>query len=70
MAVPFVQGQLGGTSLSVSVETECGHCHAPLHLEIDSDLNFRVREERAKPMVFVPLVDFAKLDDPSIIDAF
>lgn len=70
MAVPFVQGQLLGTSLSVSVETECGHCHAPLHLEIDSDLNFRVHETQANPMVFVPLVDFAKLADPSIIDAF
>jgi len=40
------------------------------HLEIDSELNFRVGEEQAKPLIFVPLVDFEKLDDPSIIDAF
>jgi hypothetical protein len=29
-----------------------------------------VRQEAAEPIIFVPLVDFQKLDDPSIIDAF
>jgi hypothetical protein len=38
-------------------------------LEIDSDLDYRVVEEDAEPLVFVPMVDFDKLDDPSIIDA-
>lgn len=70
MAAPFVQGQLRGESLSVSIETECAHCHAPLHLKVDSELNYQVREEQASPLIFVPLVDFEKLDDPSIIDAF
>lgn len=42
----------------------------PLHLEMDSDLNYRVVKEDAEPLVFVPMVDFDKLDDPSIIDAF
>jgi hypothetical protein len=29
-----------------------------------------VRQEAADPIIFVPLVDFENLDDPSIIDAF
>jgi hypothetical protein len=41
-----------------------------LHLEIDSELNYRLREEGADPRVSVPLVNIDKLDDPSIIDAF
>jgi len=56
--------------LTVSIQTECGHCHKPLNLEIDSELNFRVQEPQAEPLVFVPRVNFQKLDDPSIIDAF
>jgi hypothetical protein len=53
------------------VTTECAHCDKPLHLELDSDLSIRVvADEGADPMVFVPLVDFDKLADPSIIDAF
>ena len=42
----------------------------PLHFEVDSDLNFRVQETQAAPLVFVPRLNFEKLDDPSIIDAF
>jgi len=37
---------------------------------MDSDLNYRVVEEEAKPHIYVPMVNFDKLDDPSIIDAF
>jgi hypothetical protein len=37
---------------------------------MDGDLNYRVVEDGAKPLVFVPMVDFDKLEDPSIIDAF
>jgi hypothetical protein len=33
-------------------------------------LNYRVLETDAEPIVFVPLVDWKKLEDPSIIDAF
>ncbi len=56
--------------MTVSIQTECGHCHKPLNLEIDSELSFRVQELQAEPLVFVPRVNFQKLDDPSIIDAF
>jgi hypothetical protein len=65
-----VQGQLRKEKLTVSIQTECGHCHMPLHLQVDSELNFIVKEPQAVPLVFVPRVNFQKLDDPSIIDAF
>jgi hypothetical protein len=65
-----VQGQLRQEKLTVSITTECGHCHKPLHLEVDSDLNFCVQEAQAVQLVFVPEVNFQKLTDPSIIDAF
>ncbi len=67
--MPFVQGHLRSQSLSVNIATECAHCSRPMQVEIDSDMSCRV-EEGAEPMVFVPLVDFEKLKDPSIIDAF
>ncbi|MEJ2733713.1 MAG: hypothetical protein P8189_09140 [Anaerolineae bacterium] len=65
-----MQGQLRGEPLSFVVETECAHCGQPLHLEIDSELKYRVVEADAEPLVFVPMVNFDKLEDPSIIDAF
>ena len=65
-----MQGQLRKEHLSFTITTECAHCQRPLHLEIDSELNYRVIEADAQPLVYAPLVDFGKLDDPSIIDAF
>jgi hypothetical protein len=65
-----VQGQLRQEKLTVHIETTCGHCGEPLHLEVDSDLNYHVQEANAAPLLFVPMLDFKKLEDPSIIDAF
>ena len=39
-------------------------------IDMDSDLNYKVKNPEAEPIVFVPLVDISRLDDPSIIDAF
>jgi hypothetical protein len=52
------------------IESECAHCGRPLHIDMDSDLSYTVAEQDAAPLVFIPTVDFAKLQDPSIIDAF
>jgi hypothetical protein len=68
--VPFVQGQLRGERLSVAVTTECEHCSQPMHIEMDSEGGFRVQEEGADPLTFVPMVDHSKLTDPCITDAF
>ena len=65
-----MQGQLRQEKLTVQIDSECGHCHQPLHLEVDSDLNYRVQEADAAPLIFVPMMNLRKLDEPSIIDAF
>jgi hypothetical protein len=56
--------------MNFSIQTSCAHCDQPLHIEMDSRLNYSVQEKDASPLVFSPLVDFGKLEDPSIIDAF
>ncbi len=65
-----MQGHLRNEKLTCQIETSCAHCGRPLHLEIDSDLNYSVRDAGAEPLVFIPTVDFERLKDPSIIDAF
>jgi hypothetical protein len=71
--MPFVQGHLRNESIAIRIETECAHCSRSIQLELesqpDSELDYRV-VEGADPLVFVPHVDFEKLKDPSIIDAF
>lgn len=56
-----MQGRLRKESLSVAIATECAHCAKPIHLEIDSELRYRVVEEAAEPVISVPFVDFARL---------
>jgi hypothetical protein len=68
--MPFVQGRLQREPLSVAVRTECAHCALPIHLEIDSELNCHVEEKEADPLVFVPMVNFRELTEPSIVDVF
>jgi hypothetical protein len=68
--MPFVQGQLRNESITITIETECSHSGRRLHLEVDSDLRYRVIENDAAPMLFVPLVEFEKLEAPNIIDVF
>jgi len=37
---------------------------------IGHDLNYSVMEKDAAPLILAPMVNFGKLQDPSIIDAF
>ncbi|MDD5168601.1 MAG: hypothetical protein PHN75_07270 [Syntrophales bacterium] len=69
-ATPFVQGRLRKESLSVTVSTECAHCRAPMEIEIDSDLNYKVKSGGCAPIIFIPDVDLFNLKDESIIGAF
>ena len=41
-----------------------------MHIEVDSDLAVHVKESGADPLTFMPLVDFAKVTDRCIVDAF
>jgi hypothetical protein len=65
-----VQGRLRNTTLTVTILTECRHCAEPIRLELNQDLNFTIPRGPREPLVFLPFVDFGKLKDPSIIDAF
>ena len=56
--------------MSFIIETECGHCHKPIQIEMDSELKYQVMEKGAEPLVYVPMVDVKKLEEPSIIDSF
>jgi hypothetical protein len=70
IAMSFVQGQLRGEPLTFEIETECAHCARPIHIHIDSELTYSVREKDAAPILLAPMVDLDKLQEPSIIDAF
>ncbi len=41
-----------------------------MHMEIDSELGCRVEEEGAAPVILIPLVDFSRLKERCITDAF
>jgi hypothetical protein len=70
IATPFVQGQLRKEPITFTIHTSCAHCGKEIHIEMDGELNYTVSEPDADPLVFVPMVDFSTLKDPSIIDAF
>ncbi len=52
------------------MKTECAYCSEPLTLDIDSELNCKVREKGADPLIFIPDVKIDVLKDPNIIEAF
>ena len=67
--MPFVQGHLRKQPLSVSFETQCACCAEPFRIDIDDELRYAVTRE-ATPVIFMPLVNFKKVKDPSIVDVF
>jgi hypothetical protein len=65
-----VQGKLRNEYLKVKLETECAHCSSPMEIEIDSNLRYKVNDERCDPVIFVPDINLFNINDDSIIDAF
>ncbi len=65
-----MQGQLTGRGLTAVIETACAHCGQPVGVEVTSSLAYRVTTPGAAPVISVPLVNFKRLKDPSIIHAF
>jgi hypothetical protein len=41
-----------------------------MHLTIDSDLRFSVRESGAAPLVFMPDIDWSHFSERTIIDSY
>ncbi len=67
--MPFVQGHYTNAAASAHIESTCECCDAPIVFDLDQDLQFSL-EDDSEPLIFVKRVDFRKLEDPSIIDAF
>jgi hypothetical protein len=41
-----------------------------MEIEIDSELNYHLKEKDCNPIIFIPDVDLIKLKDENIINAF
>jgi hypothetical protein len=52
------------------VKTDCAHCNRSIIIEFDHELNYKIIEGEKGLLAFFPFVDFNKLKDPNIIDAF
>lgn len=65
-----MQGQLKGEPLTVQVTSECAHCGERIGLEIDNKARSRVIDSATDPIAFIPDVDFSRLADKCITDAF
>jgi len=65
-----VQGQLRKEEITFTIQTACAHCGEEICIEMDGKLNYSLSRRDANPLIFVPMVDFDRLEDPSIIDAF
>lgn len=65
-----MQGQLTGRDVAAVIDTACAHCSRPMRIEISSRLGYRVTTAEADPVISMPLVNFKRLRDPSIVHAF
>jgi hypothetical protein len=41
-----------------------------MQIEVDSELQYRVAEEGAEPLIFLPHINWATFSEPNIIDAY
>lgn len=70
IATPFVESRLRKERLEVEIETSCAHCGRVLHILVDDQLRWRVRESGANPRVFLPQIDWATFRGPNIINDY
>jgi len=41
-----------------------------MHIEVDSEMRYRVQEEATEPLVFCPQIDWKTFAEPNIIHAY
>jgi hypothetical protein len=70
IATPFVQGRLREGSISVTINSICAHCDHPIEIQLDSDMNYKVTQENAGPLVFHPQIDWGSFSEANIISQF
>ena len=67
--MPFVQGHLTHEPVSIAIASQCAHCSREIHFEVNDALAYQ-GPDTAGLVTFVPIVNFKKLKEPNIIDAF
>jgi hypothetical protein len=65
-----VQGRLREESISVTINSVCAHCDHPIEIKMDSDMNYKVAQENADPLIFHPQIDWESFSAPNIISDF
>ena len=65
-----MQGHLRDEELSIEIETECVCCGRAIHVTADHELRWSVEEPGARPLIFEPDVDWARLEAPTIVDDY
>ena len=70
IAAPFVESRLRKQSLEVEIETSCAHCGRAMHILVNDQLHWRVREREADPRVFLPKIDWATFRGANIINDY
>jgi hypothetical protein len=70
IATPFVESRLRKQNIEVEIETSCAHCGRTMHILVDEQLHWRVREQQADPRVFLPKIDWATFRGRNIINDY
>ncbi len=70
IAAPFVLSRLRKEPLEVDISTTCARSGRALHILVDEQLRWRVRERDANPRVFLPQIDWASFRGRNIIDVY
>ena len=65
-----MQGRLRDEPLTFEISTECACCGTAIHFTMRHDLAYTLADPASSPLFFVPMVDFTRLEAPSIIDDF
>jgi hypothetical protein len=69
-AAAFVLGRLLRRQLRVDIRSVCGQTGRPLRLSVASHLTCRVITKGARPLLFVPSVNWEGFRGPNIIDDY
>ena len=65
-----MQGRLRNEQLQVEISTSCAHCGRPLHIVVDEQFRWRVRERSADPRLYLPHIDWRRFRGRNIIGHF
>ena len=59
-----MEGRLRQQTLTIEIDTQCGHCDRQIGISIDSELRYTAPPD---VLVFEPRVDWSTFTEPNII---